>query len=73
MLSNQSHNSLSRRGSKLLVEVVIGVIGILGIMLAQAGENQMSSSLTQVDNGKAMIASELKQVTPEIDWVDILF
>lgn len=57
----------------MLVEVVIGIIGMLGIMLAQAGNSQLNSGLTQMENGETVIASELKQVTPQVDWIEILF
>ena len=73
MSVKQSRNSLSPRGSKLLVEVIIGIIGILGIMLAQAGEPGVSKTLQKLHNKGEMISVEVQQAAPKVDWIEILF
>lgn len=78
MFSQKSHQSLSRRGSKLLVEMVIGVIGILGIMLAQFeghGNDSLPHGLKsggEAGSGET-IGTHVVRITPEIDWSEILF
>lgn len=68
MKNTSSHRTLSRRGSKLLVEVVIGAIGILGIMLAQSIESS-HYRIQQMNQSGVMMQVE---APVEIDWLDIL-
>lgn len=68
LLSSQS-KSLSKRGSKLLVEMIIGVIGLLGIMVALSG-NQQDQIFYSKANGEIV---SIEQSETKIDWLDILF
>ncbi len=81
ILSRQSAYLFSRRGSKLIVEVIIGVIGLLGIALAQvtepvpvylSGEDRVILSISK---GVEVSSSQDKflLVTPAVDWLEILF
>jgi len=65
--------SLSRRGSKLLVEAVIGVIGILGIMLAQVGATSSNIDGDVINKGEQVIGKAVSGMTAQIDWSEILF
>ncbi|MCW8877673.1 MAG: hypothetical protein OQK51_11505 [Kangiellaceae bacterium] len=69
MLLTSQQKSLSKRGSKLLVEVVIGVIGLLGIMVAQSGSHQEHVFYSKA-NGEVV---SVEQSESKIDWLDILF
>lgn len=63
---------MTRRNSKLLVELTIGVIGLLGILFAQMPARATPSELT----GQVLEqTSELgvQSVTPKIDWFEVLF
>lgn len=73
MLIANRRRSLSRRGSKLLVEMIIGVIGILGIMLAQNSAYHNSQAGQLVDHNGKIIKTEVARMTSKIDWLDILF
>ncbi|TQV86610.1 hypothetical protein [Aliikangiella coralliicola] len=71
MLTRKSHKSLSRRGSKLLVEVVIGVIGLLGIMLAQAGQTEKLNGQDSLEHNAGF--AQVSNVSTKIDWLEVLF
>jgi len=73
MLVDIKQRSLSRRGSKLMVEAIIGVIGILGIMLAQLETSAASTKMQQLNEQVVAIGSEVKSSAKEIDWLEILF
>ena len=80
MFVHKPHHSLTRRGSKLLVEVVIGVIGIFGIMLAQLGEQSIGKGVVIKDQVQAVSVSQMSvsqesanKITPKIDWLELLY
>jgi len=73
MLNTKLRGSLTRRGSKLLVEMIIGVIGILGIMLAQSATVQNSSIEQLVDQNGKVVQTQVANMTPKVDWLEILF
>jgi len=73
MSRRQFHKSLSPRASKLLVEMVIGVIGVLGIMTALAVEPEAKNTLYQLKHHGEVMSVEAGKVAPQIDWIDILF
>jgi len=66
-------NSLTPRGSKLLVEMVIGIIGLLGIMLAQAVEPELGATFDNLQHKRGVVSAEVSDATQKIDWIDILF
>ncbi len=73
MFSQSQHHSLTRRGSKLLVEVVIGVIGVLGIMLAHVGEHRQAADFHGGNISGESISIEVSKVAPRINWSEVFF
>jgi|GEM_PF-2185735 len=65
--------ALTRRGSKLLVEMIIGVIGILGIMLSQVEMSQAGSVERTVVNGNIVVSLGVARAATKPDWAEILF
>ncbi len=72
MLAKSEHRTLTRRDSKLLVEVVIGVIGLLGILLAQASHFSHPQDSQSMGVKNSVVISQ-SQPTLEFDWIDLLF
>ena len=64
---------ISRRGSKLLVELVIGVIGLLGILLAQAKEPNFAEALQKLQSRGQVMSLEMTQEPAELNLLDLLF
>lgn len=73
MFNSSLPGSLSRRGSKLLVQMIIGVIGILGIMLAQSSAGNGSQIERFVDENGKVVQTEVAKIAPKIDWSELLF
>ncbi len=73
MFSQIKQHSLTRRNTKLMVEIVIGIIGLLGIMLAQLEPSRSSMDQMLLDNDKTVIGEGVAKVVTKIDWLDILF
>ena len=73
MFNTKLRGSLSRRGSKLLVEMIIGVIGILGIMLAQSSAYNQAQLERLRANNVELVNAKVSEITPKIDWQEILF
>lgn len=73
MFSPNSQQTLTRRGSKLLVEMIIGIIGLLGIMLAQIGEDSRDYHLSKLNAQGEQVSVNVSKVTAKIDWLDVLF
>ena len=71
LVNTVSHNN--RRISKTLVELSIGIIGIIGIMLAQISSGNANSShlsvTHQMTKAQDLTASPLAL---KIDWINIL-
>lgn len=68
--AHPKYNGLSPRDSKLLVELVIGIIGILGIMLAQMSEHKMTMKPQQIITTGKINAVKSES---ETNWFDIIF
>ena len=73
MSTRTSYCTLSPRDSKLLVEVVIGVIGILGMMLALAVQPANVDLMTELVNGQATMTGSLTPTAGQVDWLALLF
>ncbi|WP_196137400.1 hypothetical protein [Aliikangiella sp. G2MR2-5] len=69
MFSVKSEKVLTRRGSKLLAEVIIGIIGLLGILIAQSAHDSHMKTGTNVSGEVVKVV----QVPTKIDWLEILF
>ena len=76
MTKAYENQHLSRRGSKLLVELVIGIIGLMGILLAQYAPTTKHSTMAEFRSELAQGLGAGKHDTTaatRIDWLDILF
>lgn len=73
MSGKQIHKPFSKRASKLFVEMVFGVLGLLGIMIAQAVEPEAKETLYQLKHHGEVMNVDVSNVAPQIDWLDILF
>ncbi|MET1254694.1 hypothetical protein [Aliikangiella maris] len=69
MLANKPLNSLTRRHSKLLAELIIGIIGVFGIMLAEI-DSKDRNHLVQFQNQQSVV---MKVSPSKIDWLEVLF
>ena len=56
-----------------MVEIVIGIIGLLGIMLAQIEPNNSRINKNLLDQDKTIISETVAEVATKVDWLDILF
>ncbi len=73
MFIRNNRHTFSRRGSKLVAELVIGVIGILGIMLAESSQHNMEQLAAYKNAGEFVVQTQLAGSTKKVDWLDILF
>ncbi len=73
MFKTSTQGTLSRRGSKLLVELIIGVIGVLGIMLAQNSQYGQAQLERLANKGDTVAQSQVSNITQKVDWLDIIF
>jgi len=81
VIANVSHNN--KRVSKLLVELSIGVIGIIGIMLSQIsdgnssysalGEHEVKYQIMEHSESKGKRVASSSRIVPKIDWLSVLF
>lgn len=72
MFTSNKHQSISRRVSKLWVELILGalgVIGIIGILLAQPAVEGACGESSSVNSSQQASAN----LIVEVDWSEILF
>jgi hypothetical protein len=73
----------AKRVNKTVMELAIGVIGIIGVMIAQLGATQRidlpshsSEGQTGIEQCVLVMTNSLKPIPPlakQINWVDLLF
>ena len=81
VIANVNRNN--KRVSKLLVELSIGVIGVIGIMLAQIsdgnsnysalGEHGVKYQIMERSESKGKRVASSSPIVPKIDWLSVLF
>ena len=81
VIANVNRNN--KRVTKLLVELSIGVIGIIGIMLAQLSDGKpgysglseqlVQNQLIETTVSKGKHAASSSPIVAKIDWLSVLF
>ncbi|MGX5201336.1 hypothetical protein [Aliikangiella sp. IMCC44632] len=71
MLSTKTKVAFSRRHSKTIVEIIIGVIGLLGIMVAQIDHTNKDFGLKERQFSQNV--SELPPLQTPVNWLELLF
>lgn len=86
-VSAESNNVGNRRASKMLVELSIGIIGIIAVMLAQIASHQSAKEVNLQSNVSSNVVyrlsddiadkvASLTEVSPmatQVNWLNILF
>ena len=84
---SKANNVSNRRASKMLVELSIGIIGLIAIMLAQIASHQLTEEMKLQSNSHASAVyqltddiadkvASLTEVSPmatQVNWLNILF